>query len=411
MTAEPPAGKEDSPVRARMLPYGRHWVSTEDVDAVVEVLRSEWLTTGPKVAEFEATFAAFVGAREAVAVSSGTAALHAAVYALGIGPGDEVLVPAMTFAASANCVVFQGATPVFVDVDPATLLLAPSAIESKITPRTRAVIAVDYAGQPCAYDALRSIANRHGLPVIADACHALGATYRGRRVGTLGDLNAFSFHPVKSMTTGEGGMVTTGDPALAARMRRFRNHGITTDHRERASHGSWYYEMVDLGYNYRISDLQCALGLSQLRRLPEWVTRRQQIANLYRSAFAGDLVVRPLAQREDVTHAYHLFVVRLDLKPIDLTKEEVFRRLRAEGIGVNVHYVPVYLHPFYRQRFGTRPGLCPVAEAAYEEVMSLPIFPAMADGDVQDVLQAMRKVTSAGTRRVSAAARADSRDC
>ncbi|MBA3534487.1 MAG: UDP-4-amino-4,6-dideoxy-N-acetyl-beta-L-altrosamine transaminase [Ardenticatenales bacterium] len=384
-----------TPVRPNLLPYGRQWVDEEDIRVVTEVLQSDWLTTGPKVAEFERAVADFVGAREAVAVSNGTAALHAAIYALGIGPGDEVIVPPMTFAASANAVIYQGGTPVFADVEADTLLLDPAQVEAKITPRTRAIVAVDYAGQPCDYDALSIIAAKHDLAILADSCHALGARYRGAAVGTLADLSAFSFHPVKHITTGEGGMITTNDPVLAQKMRLFRNHGITSDHREREQKGSWFYEMVDLGYNYRLTDLQCALGINQLRDLPAWLERRQAIARRYDAAFGEMAAIRPLGARIDVSHAYHLYVVRLELSRLSATRADCFAALRAEGIGVNVHYVPVHLHPFYREHFGTGPGLCPVAEAAYEEILSLPIFPRMSDADVEDVITAMRKVLGA----------------
>jgi perosamine synthetase len=378
-----------------MLPYGHQWITDDDVAAVVEVLKSDWLTTGPKVTQFEEAFAQSVGAREAVAVCNGTAALHTAMFAAGIGPGDEVIVPAMTFVASANAAVFLGARPVFVDVQPDTLLIDPTAVERAIAPRTKAILAVDYAGQPCDYDALRSIADHRGIPLIADACHALGASDKGKPVGTLAALSAFSLHPVKHITTGEGGMITTEDPEIAAKMRRFRNHGISTDHRQREAQGSWFYEMVDLGYNYRLTDLQCALGLSQLRRLPGWVARRREIARLYDSAFTRMPGVRPLAVRSDALPSYHLYIVQLDLERIKATRTQVFSALRAEGIGVNVHYIPVHLHPFYQTRFGTGPGLCPVAEAAYERILSLPIFPKMTDEDVEDVIAALRKVLEA----------------
>lgn len=376
------------------LPYGRQSIDEGDVGAVAEVLRSDWLTTGPKVEEFERAFAEFVGAVHAVAVSSGTAALHAAMFAIGIGPGDEVIVPAMTFAATANCVVFQGGTPAFCDVQKDTLLVDPALVEEKITPRTKAVIAVDYAGQPCDYDELRAVAGRHGIALVGDACHALGATYKGRRVGTLAGLSTFSFHPVKHMTTGEGGMVTTDDAELAGRMRRFRNHGIESDHRQRAERGTWYYEMTELGYNYRITDFQCALGLSQLKKLSGWVARRQEIAALYDKAFAEVPAVEPLARRPGRTHAYHLYVVRLDLDRLRTDRNAIFKALREAGIGVNVHYVPVHLHPFYRERFGTGPGLCPVAEVAYERILSLPIFPGMSDDDVDRVVAALAEATA-----------------
>jgi perosamine synthetase len=354
-----------------MIPYSRQSIDEEDIEAVVKVLRSDWLTTGPKVDEFEQAFAGYVGADEAVAVSSGTAALHAAIYALGIEPGDEVIVPAMTFSATANCVVFQGGTPVFSDVDRGTLLINPASVEANITHRTKAIIAVDFAGQPCDYDSLRALANRHNLTLVADACHSLGGSYRGLPVGSLAKLNTFSFHPVKHITTGEGGMITTDDPELARRMRVFRNHGITSDHRQREQQGSWFYEMVDLGYNYRLSDIQCALGTSQLRKLAAWVVRRQEIARRYDAAFA-------------------------ELPA--LTRSEVFSSLRAEGIGVNVHYIPVHLHPFYRERFGTKPGLCPMAETVYEKLISLPIFPVMTHDAVEYVIAAVRKVISSHYR-------------
>jgi len=382
---------DDGTFRA-MLPYGRQWLDEDDIAAVVAVLRSNWLTTGPKIAEFEQAFADFVGMREAVAVSSGTAALHTVMAALGIGPGDEVIVPAMTFAATANSVVFQGGTPVFADVDPETLLLDPDAVDARITSRTRAVIAVDYAGQPCDYDALRMIADRHDLALVADACHALGGNDQGRPVGSLADLSAFSLHPVKPITTGEGGVITTDDPQWAQRMRRFRNHGIATDHRQREQQNSWFYEMVELGYNYRLTDFQCALGISQLRKLPNWVARRQAITRVYDKALAEIPGVKPLAVRASVSHAYHLYVVRLDPEQLGKSRTDMFAALRAAGIGVNVHYIPVHLHPFYRERFRTGPGLCPVAEAAYEQILSLPIFPAMNDHDVDQVISALAKI-------------------
>ena len=374
------------------IPYGRQDIDEQDIAAVVEVLRSDWLTTGPKVEEFERAFAERVGAKEAVAVSSGTAALHAMMFALGIGAGDEVIVPAMTFAATANCVVYQGGTPVFADVDPESLLLGPEQAERAITDRTKALVAVDYAGQPCDYDALGDIARRSGVALLADACHALGGSYKGRPVGSLGLLNAFSLHPVKHITAGEGGIVTTGDRTLATRMRAFRNHGITTDHRQRERLGSWYYEMRNLGYNYRLTDFQCALGISQLRKLTRWVSRRREIAARYDEEFREVPGLRPLARGNDVDHAYHLYVVRLNLPLLRFGRGEIFSAFRSAGIGVNVHYIPVHLHPFYRERFGTVPGLCPVAERAYEEILSLPVFPRMSDSEVGEVVRVVIRI-------------------
>ena len=372
-----------------MIPYAQQWIDEEDVEAVAGVLRSDWLTTGPAVEQFEQAIAEFTGAPHAVAVSSGTAALHAAVHALGIGTGDDVIVPAMTFAATANVVAYQGARPVFADVDPGTLLIDPQDVKRKITPRTRAVIAVDYAGQPCDYDALRALTDRHGLHLIADACHSLGAEYKGRRVGTLAGLTAFSFHPVKHIATGEGGVIVTGDAETAALLRRFRNHGIATDHRQRAEAGAWYYEMQELGFNYRLSDIHCALGASQLRKLPEWLDRRQEIAQVYDAALKLSPYFEPLAVRPEVSHARHLYVVRV-AEGMDRTA--AFRSFRERGIGVNVHYVPVHLHPYYRRQFGTGPGLCPNAERAYERILSLPLYPRMREDQVREVVAALLSV-------------------
>jgi perosamine synthetase len=384
-----------APVRDTPLPYGRHWIDEEDIEAVCTALRSDWLTTGPKVEEYERAFATAVGSREAVAVSSGTAALHAAMYAIGIGPGDEVIVPPLTFAATANSVVFQRGTPVFADVDGEALLLDPDCVEARIGDATRAIVAVDYAGQPCDYTRLRAIAERHGIALVADACHALGAAFEGSPVGTLADLNTFSTHPVKHIATGEGGAVTTDRAQLAERMRIFRNHGISADHRERERRGSWHYEMVDLGYNYRLTDLQCALGIAQLAKLSGFVERRRRIAARYDAAFAELEAVTPLRALPGRTHAHHLYVVRLDTERLTVGRTEIFAAYRAEGIGVSVHFVPVHLHPFYRKQFETHPGLCPNAEAAYEQILSLPIFPRMSDGDAADVIRATEKIIAA----------------
>ena len=382
-----------------MIPYGRQSIDEDDIKAIIEVLRSDWLTTGPKVAEFEEAIADFVGAKYAVAVSSGTAALHCAMYAIGIGPVDEVIVPPMTFAATANCVVFQGGTPVFADVDPGTLLLDSAKVEEKITEKTRAIIGVDYAGQPCDWDMLREIADKYGLRLVADGCHALGAEYKGRKVGSLAGMTVFSFHPVKHITTGEGGMITTDDEALANRIQLFRNHGITRDPSKFLNLQSsifnlqspppWFYEMTDLGYNYRITDFQCALGIFQLQKLPKFLERRREIAARYDAAFSGLSGIKPLAVRPDALHAYHLYVVRIDSRVLGIDRTGLFTSLHKRGIAVNVHYIPVHLHPFYRNRFNTGPGLCPVAEAVYEQIISLPMFPGMTDSDIEAVVEAI----------------------
>ncbi|MCS3661170.1 UDP-4-amino-4,6-dideoxy-N-acetyl-beta-L-altrosamine transaminase [Salinibacter ruber] len=382
------------PVREEILAYGGQTIGEDDVSAVAETLRSDWLTTGPKVDEFEEEFADFVGAEEAVTVSNGTAALHAAMHVIGISPGDEVIVPTMTFAATANSVTFEGGTPVFADVDPDTLLLDPKSVEEKIGPDTEAIVGVDYMGQPCRYDALRDIAETHDLVLLDDACHAIGGSYKGRPVGSLADLNTFSLHPVKNMTTGEGGMITTDDAEWAKKMRQFRNHGITSTHHERSEEGSWYYEIPEAGYNYRLTDFQCALGMSQLEKLPGWVERRREIAARYDEAFGSMEATEPLKRRDDATCAYHLYVIRLALDRLQVDRKTLFEALQAEGIGVNVHYIPVHLQPHYRENLGTEPGLCPNAEAGYERILTLPVFPRMAESDMEDVIRAVRKVLS-----------------
>lgn len=385
------------PVRTTLLPYGRQLVDEDDVRAVVRVLRGDWLTTGPTVAEFEEAFAARVGARYAVAVSNGTAALHAAAFAAGIGPGDQVITTPMTFAASANCVLYQGGTPVFADVQADTLNIDPEKVRAAITPHTRAIIPVDYAGQPADLDELNAIAARYGLVVIEDAAHALGATFRHKSIGTLAALSTFSLHPVKHITTGEGGVITTDDPELARRLRIFRNHGITSDHRERQEKGGWLYEMVALGYNYRLTDIQCALGLSQLKKLDDWLERRRAIAGRYGGAFQELAELDLPGARPDCEPAWHLYVIRLNLERLRVGRAEIFRALRAENIGVNVHYIPVPWHPYY-QRLGFSKGQWPVAEDAYERLISLPMFHGMSDADADDVIAAVHKVIKAYRR-------------
>jgi len=364
------------------LPYGRQQIDEEDIAAVVEVLRSDWLTTGPKVRDFEQALTAYAGCGHAVAVSSGTAALHTACHAAGIAVGDEVIVPAITFAATANAVVYCGGTPVFADIDPETLLVDVAGIESKITPRTKAIVVVDYAGQPCDYDALRKIAARNNLVLIADASHSLGAAYKGARCGSLADLTTFSFHPVKPLTTAEGGAVCTDRPEYAERMRRFRNHGISSEHQQRTD---WRYEITGPGFNYRLSDLQCALGISQLKSLDTRIAHRQSRADHYCACLAASNSIRPLHVLPHVDHGYHLFVVRVAAS----RREQTYHELRRQGIGVNVHYLPVYLHPFYREKFGLEAGLCPAAEQVYKEILSLPLFPSMTDKDVERVAAAL----------------------
>jgi perosamine synthetase len=381
-----------SPVRASLLPYGRQSVDEADIQAVVEVLRSDWLTTGPKVGEFEEAFAARVGATHAVSFSSGTAALHAAAFAAGLKAGDEAITTPMTFAATANCVLYQSAIPVFADISGDTLNLDPEQIAKSISPKTRAILPVDYAGHPADLTPIMEIAQGHGLIVIEDACHALGAEYGGRRVGSIADMTVFSFHPVKHITTGEGGMVATNNAQFAETLRRFRNHGISSDARQRQSAGQWHYEMVLLGFNYRLPDIVCALGIQQLKRLDANLRRRREIAEQYTAAFREVPGVVLPAVRPGAIPAWHLYPIRLDLEKLTADRAQVFRALRAENIGVSVHYIPVHLHPYYRDRFGFRAGDFPVAEDAYARLISLPMFHGMSDQDVSDVVEAVKKV-------------------
>jgi perosamine synthetase len=387
-----------SPVRKTLLPYGRQTIEESDIGAVVETLRSDWLTTGPKVSEFEQGMAASVGATYAVSFSSGTAALHGAASVAGLENGDEAVTSPLTFVATANCVLYQGAKPVFADVSPDSLNIDPENIAKRIVPRTKAILAVDYAGHPSDLKPILQLAERHGLIVIEDACHALGARYQGRKVGSIAHMTVFSFHPVKHITSGEGGMVTTDDPAYAERLRRFRNHGISSEVRQRQAQGQWRYEMVSLGFNYRLTDIACALGIQQLKRLESNLTRRRQIAERYDAAFVGLAALFIPGVRSDVNPAWHLYPIRLKLEELSGDREKLFHALRAENIGVNVHYIPIHLQPYYRDRFGYRGGEFPVAENASERLISLPMYHGMSDDDVEDVIQAVQKVIAAFSR-------------
>jgi UDP-4-amino-4,6-dideoxy-N-acetyl-beta-L-altrosamine transaminase len=380
------------------LPYASQWVDEDDIAAVVEVLRGSWLTQGPRIRDFEARAAEACGAKYAVAVATGTAALHCAAFAAGVGPGDEAITAAITFVASANCVAYLGARPVLADVDPETVCCDPADVERRITARTKAVIAVDFAGHPADMDALAALARRRGLALIEDAAHSLGARYHGRPVGTLADMTVLSFHPVKHITTGEGGMILTDREDLRDRLQLFRTNGITNQRQalERPDEGPWYYEMQVLGYNYRITDLQCALGLSQLAKLGSFVARRRAIAARYRAGFADVPEVIVPRERPGVESSYHLYPIQLDLERLRASRREVFEALRARNIGVQVHYIPVHLQPYYRQHFGHRPGDFPAAERYYARCISLPMYPRLGDADVDRVIAVVRELVTAG---------------
>jgi UDP-4-amino-4,6-dideoxy-N-acetyl-beta-L-altrosamine transaminase len=381
----------------RFLPYGTQWLDEQDIQAVLEVLRGDWLTQGPKVREFEARVAERCGARYGVAVATGTAALHCAAFAAGIGAGDEVITSALTFVASANCILYLGGRPVFADIDPVTLTCDPGEVAQRVTQRTKALIPVDFAGHPADMDELMEVARHHGLTVIADAAHSIGATYRGRLVGTLADMTVLSFHPVKHITTGEGGMVLTDDVGFYERLMLFRTHGITnrTELLTGPSEGGWYYEMQALGFNYRITDLQCALGLSQLARLDAFVARRREIADCYTRSFVDVPEIITPQERPYVRSSYHLYVLQFDFSRLHITRAELFAALRKKKLGVQVHYIPVHLQPFYRDRFDCRRGDFPKAEAYYDRCLTIPLYPRMSDADVHRVVGAVREVVEA----------------
>lgn len=380
------------PVRETLLPYGHQSIDDDDIQAVVEALRSDWITTGPKVAKFEEVFAEYLGAKYAVSFSSGTAALHGAAYAAGLKSGDEAITTPMTFCATSNCILYQAARPVFADVFPDTLNIDPIEIENKISTKTKAIIPVDYAGHPADLDDIIDISSRKKLIVIEDACHALGATYKNQKIGSISHMTVFSFHPVKHITTGEGGMVVTNDEKFFNKLKIFRNHGIDSDARKRQETGQWYYEMVDLGFNYRLSDIASALGISQLKKINKIVERRREIASMYAERIKKFGEVIAPNERNYVKSSWHLYPIRLNLERVNATYSEIFRAMRGENIGINLHYMPVYMHPYYSKQLGYEKNLCPIAEEAFNSLISLPIFHGMKDNDVEDTILALIKV-------------------
>jgi len=385
------------PIRDTFLPYGRQWLGPEEERRVLEVLRSDWITTGPVTKEFEEKFAKFVGAKHAVACHTGTAALHLAVSAAGIGSKDEVVTTPFTFAATSNAVLYRGGTPVFADILPDTKNLDPEEARAAVTRKTRALIPVHFAGQPCDMDELGELAEKRDLVVIEDAAHAAGAEYRGRRIGSISDMTIFSFHPVKNMTTAEGGMVTTNSAELAERLRTFRAHGIVTNPEKRfGKEGSHFYSMEHLGHRFYMTELQAALGVCQLKKLPAFQERRRAIVAYYDRELADLEAVGLPVTRRYVKHAWHLYTIELGA---GLDRDAVFTAMRAENIGVNVHYIPVHCHPYYRRTLKLRRGTYPVAEGVYGRILSLPLFPRMSDEDADDVVQGLRKVVDSLRRR------------
>ncbi len=375
------------------IPYGGQWIEEDDIEAVTEALKSDFITTGPRIDEFEDEFADYVDAEYAVAVANGTAALHACSFAAGIGEDDEVITTPITFAASANCVLYQGGTPVFADVKADTYNIDPASIENKITENTEAIIPVDYTGQPCDLEEINNIAQKYDLTVIEDGAHALGATYRDEKIGSLSDMTIFSFHPVKHITTGEGGMITTDSKEIYEKLIKFRTHGITKDESKymNDTDGPWYHEQQMLGYNYRITDIQCALGMSQMVKADRFLQRRREIARKYNAAFADLEGLKIPYQKDDVESSWHLYVIQLVLEKLKVGREKIFEELYDKNLGVNVHYIPVYYHPYYQQ-LGYEKGLCPKAEKLYERIITIPLYPKMTDEQVETVIEKVKHV-------------------
>jgi dTDP-4-amino-4,6-dideoxygalactose transaminase len=392
-----------SPVRGEFLPFHRPTIGREEETEVLDTLRSGWLTTGPRTQRFEAEFARYLGARYARGVTSCTAAMHLALVALGVGPGDEVITSPITFPATANVIVHVGATPVFADVEPATLNLDVDQLEAHITPRTKAIIPVHFAGHPCRMDALVALAKKRGLAIVEDCAHAIEATFQGRHAGTWGNAGAFSFYATKSITTGEGGMLVTEDEDLAERIGVLRLHGISRDAWKRyGQEGFRHYETLSAGFKYNMYDLQAALGLAQFPKLEAFWARRRSIVQAYDAAFASIPQILRLEVKGPVHHSHHLYVVLVRTEELSRSRDEILNAIQKENVGLGVHFRAVHLQPFYRERFGFRPGQFPAAEYASERIISLPLYPAMDDRDVEDTITAVGKVIL-NSRRAKAA--------
>lgn len=381
------------PVFDKKIGYGHQYIDDADIQAVVDVLKSDFLTCGPKIDEAEAKLCEITGAKHAVLMANGTAALHAAAFAAGIGSGDEVITTPITFAASANCILYCGGKPVFADINPQTYNIDPNSIEKCITEKTKAVVAVDFTGQAVEIQSIREICEKHNLIFIEDAAHSLGTKYDGKPVGSLADMTEFSFHPVKTCTAGEGGAVTTNDDDLYKKLTLFRTHGITRvqDWMDKESEGGWYYQQVALGYNYRITDMQAALLSSQLDKLPVFAKKRKELVRRYNEAFKvmPEVIVQKEIPESDTVR--HLYILQLNFDMLKCGRREIYDALQAEGVGVNVHYVPVYSFPYYQQ-LGYKIGSCPNAERLYERIISIPLFYGLTDEKQDRVVEAVKKV-------------------
>jgi dTDP-4-amino-4,6-dideoxygalactose transaminase len=395
MTTRTPAAEGGAPVRDEFLPFARPSIERADIDAVVETLRSGWLTVGPKTHEFQRRIASYVGVESAAALSSCTAGLHLAMVALGVGAGDEVILPTIDFVSGANTVCHLGARPVLVDVDPETQCVTPDILDAAITERTRVLMPVHFAGRPCDMDAIMSLARARGLKVVGDAAHAIGSDIRGRKVGSIADATSFSFYVTKGITTGEGGAVTSIDPDLTARVALLGLHGMSSDAWKRYSdRGPWYYEVLEAGYKCNMSDMQAALGLAQLDRIDAFRERRREIADAFTSAFTANPLITPPKAYVDGHHAWHLYPIQIEIEALSIDRDQFIRGLLEEGIGVSVHFIPVHYHPYYRKSLGFGPGSFPVAERYFERAISLPIYPSMTASDVEDVIEAVDRLTA-----------------
>ena len=373
------------------IPFFKPWITEEDKRAVLEALDSRWLTGGPSTKKFENAFAQYIGTNYAVAVNSCTAALHLAMRALNIGPGDEVIAPVFTFAATANAALFVGAKPVFADINERTFNISPKDMEEKITKKTRAIIVVHYGGQPCDMKEIMDIAERHSIKVVEDCAHSLSATYQGKQTGSFGVIGCFSFYPTKVITTLEGGMVTTNDKNIAERIQILREHGMTRGAFTREKEATWYYDVRDLGYNYRLNEIQAALGISQLKRIEKINSRRIKAAKYYTEKLSNIEGIGTPCEAGNRTHVYHLYVIRVLKEKFGIDRDELFKKLASKGIGTSVHYTPLHLLTLYKEKLGYKNQEIPVAERLYKEVLSLPLFPTISKAQINDVAQEIKK--------------------
>ncbi|MFX1297589.1 MAG: UDP-4-amino-4,6-dideoxy-N-acetyl-beta-L-altrosamine transaminase, partial [Promethearchaeota archaeon] len=385
-----PAIEGGTPIRKEFLPYGTQWLDNEEIEEVIDTLKSAWITTGPKMKKFEDMFKNYIGSKFSVAVNSGTAALHISTSSIDINPGDEVITTPLTFVASANCIVYRGGTPILADIKRDTYNIDPNEIRKRITPKTKAIIPVHFAGQPCEMDEILEIAEENDLYLIEDAAHAIDAEYKGKKIGNISDLTIFSFHPVKNITTAEGGMVTTNDEDLYEKLLMYRTHGITKDSEKRfGKSGDYSYDMQYLGFRYNLSELHAALGIHQLNKLKSFQRRRREIVEIYNKEFQSIEEIQIPIVKSNVKHSWHLYVIQIDINKLRVDRDYIFRALRGENIGVNVHYIPIHYHSFYQKNFGLKKGILPNVEWLFPRLITIPLYPRMTDEDVFDVINAL----------------------